>query len=190
MFFLVVTCSALIVSHQRRPENRCGGHLKILIQAHCPLMFLNQHFALFESLAPVLLWILTSLPPLDGFAWYRITRMTRMTDWRTRITTPHPICHHNHPESFMCWYDFCGTWNTSGIQAIFSFNVHRLCTAQTTVCEQHREFCYSDESWKTSVMDSILLHLPFAGTCNWILIFDKADKCLPCRSNLMPDQHL
>ena len=87
-----------------------------------------------ESLAPVLLWILTSLPPLDGFAWYRITRMTRMTDWRTRITTPHPICHHNHPESFMCWYDFCGTWNTSGIQAIFSFNVHRLCTAQTTVC--------------------------------------------------------
>ena len=143
-----------------------------------------------ESLAPVLLWILTSLPPLDGFAWYRITRMTRMTDWRTRITTPHPICHHNHPESFMCWYDFCGTWNTSGIQAVFSFNVHRLCTAQTTVCEQHREFCYSDESRKTSVMDSILLHLPFAGTCNWILIFDKADKCLPCRSNSMPDQHL
>ena len=201
---IVVTCSALIVSH-RHSENRCGGHLKILIQAHCPLMFLSIVLycpLMFSFNVPQPTFCIVSgvwcrccygfplLPPMIGFAWYTHLRITRMTDWRTRITSPHPICHRNHPESFMCCCDFSGTWNTSGIQAVFSFNVHSLCTVQPTVCEHHRQFCYSDESRKTSVMDSILLHLPFAGTCNWILIFDKADKCLPCRSNSMPDQHL
>ena len=42
---LVVACSALVVSHPHC-KNRCSGgsHLKILIQAHCPLMFPPEHF--------------------------------------------------------------------------------------------------------------------------------------------------
>ena len=90
---LVNACSALVVSHPRC-RNRCGGgsHLKILIQAHCPLMFPQN---IFHSLCieRLMVFIMGSpfLPWWSGVCTIRW--MTWMTDWITRIT----ILHHSLP---------------------------------------------------------------------------------------------
>ena len=104
-FFLVVTCSALIVSHQRR-QNRCGGHLKILIRPHCPLMFLPPHLALFMYREPGAGVIMDSHSSLDGFCVIH-HRITRMTDRATRITTSHLVCNHKHLWLPLLWFQ----WN-------------------------------------------------------------------------------
>ena len=138
MFFLVVTCSALIVSHQRRPENRCGGHLKILIQAHCPLMFLAEHFALFVYWDPDGVYYGFPLlpPPLMGL--HDTGRITgRATDRITWITICHFILYHLRPASFR-WFQ-----KTFVIPASAWLNVCK-------VCRQHRHE-------NISVMDSILV---------------------------------
>ena len=66
---LVVACSALVVSHPRC-RNRCGGgsHLKILIQAHCPLMFPQN---IFHSLCieRPMVFIMGSPSSVDDIPW-------------------------------------------------------------------------------------------------------------------------
>ena len=66
---LVVACSALVVSHPRC-RNRCGGgsHLKILIQAHCPLMFPQN---IFHSLCieRLMVFIMGSPSSVDDIPW-------------------------------------------------------------------------------------------------------------------------
>ena len=106
---LVVACSALVVSHPRC-RNRCGGgsHLKILIQAHCPLMFPQN---IFHSLCieRLMVFIMGSpfLPWWSGVCTIRW--MTWMTDWITRITILHhsiPLNACNKPKTYSLYLPF------------------------------------------------------------------------------------
>ena len=121
-------------------QNRCGSHLKILIQAHCPLMFLHCYILQCSCTLYNGRWCYYGFsllpPPLMEFP-DTAPDNTGMTDWITRITIPHLISHHYHT-IVLGWpaVDVISVEleNSSGIHAIFSFNVHSLCSLiQTTL---------------------------------------------------------
>ena len=139
------------------------------------------HCSCIETLMPVLLWILTS--PLMGFAWY--TPADNTDEWLEN--TDHNFSSYlpSHPIlKVVCVVGISVELETHRKFTQFSVLMCGLCAQRRPPSVTSAVKAGKLQLWIQSC------YLPFAETCNWILIFHKADKCLPCRSNSMPDGHL